>query len=83
MRCFFVVTRTGIDRLLRLKACILSAWLTPSPLLAKNNPPDCFPNAKTLSGSIFKTICKEKNNSPTWGLLSVVTRTGIEPVLPP
>ena len=39
---FFLGTPCGNRPSATSSTCILSAWLTPSPLFAKNNPPDCF-----------------------------------------
>ena len=49
----FVVTRTGIERLLRLRLAYYTLGINASRLFAKNSPPDCFLNAKTLPGLIL------------------------------
>ena len=81
----FLVTRTGIERLLRLRLAYYTLGINASRLLAKNNSPNCFLNAKTLSGSIPFSMNRAKRKKSTRCVLFffLVTRTGIEPVLPP
>ena len=42
----------GIERLLRLRLAYYTLDINVSRLFAKNNSPNCFLDAKTLSGSI-------------------------------
>ena len=53
-----------------------------SPLFAKNSPPDCFLNAKTLSGSIPLMQNLSYKTSLNNVVDFLVTRAGIEPALP-
>ena len=72
-------SRPSASHTVRLATQILTNFGTRQPLFAKNNPPDCFLNAQTFSGSTLLPIKQKIAVSTNVETAILVGVTGVEP----